>query len=60
VPVPPQLRFWGIDSGVQHAVGGSRYKQVRAAAFMGLRLLQEVRCLPVPCLSPVCRTLHAP
>jgi hypothetical protein len=49
VPVPPQLRFWGIDSGVQHAVGGSRYKQVRAAAFMGLRLLQEVRCLAVPC-----------
>ena len=43
VPVPPSLRFWGIDSGVQHAVGSARYAEVRAASFIGLSLLKEAR-----------------
>jgi L-arabinokinase len=40
VPVPPDLEFWGVDSGERHAVGGSDYGAVRTGAFMGLRLLR--------------------
>ena len=41
VAVPRDLTFWGIDSGERHAVGGASYGDVRAAAFMGLRILCE-------------------
>lgn len=37
--VPEQIRFYGIDSGVWHAVSGSSYAQVRAAAFMGYTII---------------------
>jgi galactokinase len=40
VRVPPELEFWGLDSGERHAVGGSDYGAVRTGAFMGLRLLK--------------------
>jgi L-arabinokinase len=40
VPVPPDLEFWGLDSGERHAVSGSDYGAVRTGAFMGLRLLR--------------------
>eukprot|EP00967_Tisochrysis_lutea_P110889 scaffold173896_cov30-Tisochrysis_lutea.AAC.1 len=40
VPLPRSLRFWGIDSGVRHSVGGSDYGTVRAATFMGRELLR--------------------
>ena len=46
VPLPDDLALWGIDSGERHAVGGSDYGSVRAAAFMGLRILADH--LPVP------------
>jgi galactokinase len=39
VPVPESIRFWGIDSGERHAVSGSDYSSVRAAAFMGHRII---------------------
>jgi L-arabinokinase len=39
VRIPPDLEFWGLDSGERHAVGGSDYGSVRTGAFMGLRLL---------------------
>jgi L-arabinokinase len=39
VPIPEGVALWGLDSGERHAVGGSDYGAVRAAAFMGLRLL---------------------
>ena len=38
VGIPDHLRFWGIDSGVRHSVGGSDYGSVRVGAFMGLRI----------------------
>ena len=37
--VPSGYRFYGIDSGVSHAVSGADYGTVRTAAFMGLRIL---------------------
>ena len=37
--VPAGYRFYGIDSGISHAVSGADYGTVRTAAFMGLRIL---------------------
>ena len=39
VTVPHGYRFYGIDSGITHAVSGADYSTVRTAAFMGLRIL---------------------
>lgn len=39
VPVPPDIRIWGVDSGERHAVSGADYSSVRAAAFMGQRMI---------------------
>ena len=39
VEIPPGYRFYGIDSGISHAVSGADYGTVRTAAFMGLRIL---------------------
>jgi L-arabinokinase len=39
VRLPADLGVWGIDSGIRHAVGGGDYGSVRAAAFMGYRLI---------------------
>ena len=39
VEVPAGYRFYGIDSGISHAVSGADYGTVRTAAFMGLRIL---------------------
>ena len=37
--IPQGYRFYGIDSGVRHAVSGADYGTVRTAAFMGFRML---------------------
>ncbi len=39
--LPRNLAFWGIDSGIRHAVTGSDYASVRAGAFMGYRILAD-------------------
>lgn len=41
VAPPAGVGLFGIDSGVRHSVGGSSYRHVRVAAFMGLRILAE-------------------
>ena len=35
--IPAGYRFFGIDSGLRHAVTGADYGTVRTAAFMGYR-----------------------
>jgi len=42
VPLPPSVGFWGIDSGIRHAVSGSDYTSVRAGAFMGYRIIADL------------------
>jgi galactokinase len=37
--VPEGVAFWGIDSGIRHAVSGSDYTSVRTGAFMGYRII---------------------
>jgi L-arabinokinase len=39
VPVPDGLELFGVDSGIRHAVSGADYGTVRAAAFMGYRMI---------------------
>ena len=34
IKIPEGIKFFGIDSGVRHAVSGSSYSAVRTAAFM--------------------------
>jgi L-arabinokinase len=41
VHIPSHLKFWGIDSGIRHSVGGSDYGAVRVGAFMGLKILKN-------------------
>ncbi|HUX39887.1 MAG TPA: galactokinase family protein [Rectinemataceae bacterium] len=43
--LPSNLRVWGIDSGVRHAVTGIEYEAARAATFMGYRYLCEMEGL---------------
>jgi len=42
VPLPDNLRLWGIDSGIRHAVTGAHYGAVRVGAFMGYRILAKL------------------
>ena len=46
IDVPHGFRFYGIDSGIRHAVSGSDYGTVRTAAFMGYRIIADVAGLP--------------
>ncbi|HEX7977912.1 MAG TPA: galactokinase family protein [Gemmatimonadaceae bacterium] len=46
VTIPEGWRFYGIDSGIRHAVTGSDYGTVRTAAFMGYRIIADVAGLP--------------
>ncbi|XP_022136808.1 L-arabinokinase-like isoform X2 [Momordica charantia] len=41
VDIPPHIRFWGIDSGIRHSVGGADYGSVRIGAFMGLKMIKS-------------------
>ena len=45
--LPDELAVWGVDSGVRHSVSGSDYGTVRAAAFMGYRIIADVAGLQV-------------
>eukprot|EP00898_Chlorokybus_atmophyticus_P005965 jgi/Chlat1/636/Chrsp103S00005 len=39
ISVPPHMRFWGLDSGLKHSVGGADYGSVRIGAFMGRKIV---------------------
>jgi len=43
IAVPPRLRLWGIDSGIRHSVGGADYGSVRTGAFMGARMIADLK-----------------
>ena len=42
VDIPEEIEFWGIDSGVRHAVVGADYSSVRIGAFMGYRIICDL------------------
>jgi galactokinase len=45
--LPEQLEVWAIDSGIRHFLGGSDYRTVRAATFMGYRIIAAIAGLSV-------------
>lgn len=47
VAIPDGYRFYGIDSGIRHAVTGADYGTVRTAAFMGYRIIADIARIPV-------------
>ena len=47
IRLPDSIAFWGIDSGIRHAVTGSDYTSVRTGAFMGYRMIAEQAGLKV-------------
>ncbi|HZB46306.1 MAG TPA: galactokinase family protein [Pyrinomonadaceae bacterium] len=47
VEIPAGVSFWGLDSGVRHAVTGADYGSVRVGAFMGYRIIAELAGLKV-------------
>jgi len=47
VALPDGLACFGIDSGTRHEVAAEAYRDVRCAAFMGLRILADLENLPV-------------
>lgn len=52
VAIPDEIAFWGLDSGVRHAVTGADYGSVRVGAFMGYRMIAEVAGLKVQATRP--------
>lgn len=42
VEIPSHIRFWGIDSGIRHSVGGADYGSVRIGAFMGRKMIRSI------------------
>ena len=51
IDIPDDVEFWGIDSGVRHAVSGSDYSSVRIGAFMGYRIIAEIEALHIRMVS---------
>jgi len=43
ITLPPELRLWGLDSGIRHSVSGVDYGSVRAATFTGLQIISDLR-----------------
>jgi galactokinase len=50
--VPDDIEFVGVDSGIRHAVSGADYGTVRAAAFMGYRMIAAAAGVEARPLSP--------
>jgi len=43
ITLPRRLTLWGLDSGIRHSVGGADYGSVRAGAFMGARIIADLK-----------------
>uniref|UniRef100_A0A0D6QS92 GHMP kinase N-terminal domain-containing protein n=1 Tax=Araucaria cunninghamii TaxID=56994 RepID=A0A0D6QS92_ARACU len=41
VNIPAHIRFWGIDSGIRHSIGGADYGSVRVGTFMGRQIIKS-------------------
>lgn len=42
VEIPSHIRFWGIDSGIRHSIGGTDYGSVRIGTFMGRKMIKTI------------------
>ncbi len=58
LPIPDGLEIFGVDSGIRHAVTGADYGTVRAAAFMGYRIVADLAGLAVRPSGPGAASVH--
>ncbi|GJM90184.1 hypothetical protein PR202_ga06441 [Eleusine coracana subsp. coracana] len=59
VSIPTHIRFWGLDSGIRHSVGGTDYGSVRVGTYMGRKM---IKCAASDLLSgslPSCVPMHS-
>ncbi|PIA34112.1 hypothetical protein AQUCO_03900193v1 [Aquilegia coerulea] len=47
VNIPSHVRFWGIDSGIRHSIGGADYGSVRVGTFMGRKIVTSMASAPL-------------
>ncbi|KAF5180451.1 L-arabinokinase-like, partial [Thalictrum thalictroides] len=47
VNIPSHVRFWGIDSGIRHSIGGADYGSVRIGTFMGRKIITSMASAPL-------------
>ncbi|KAH7524241.1 hypothetical protein FEM48_Zijuj06G0098400 [Ziziphus jujuba var. spinosa] len=59
VEIPEHIRFWGIDSGIRHSVGGADYGSVRVGAFMGRKMIKSVASSALSRLLPSANGLNS-
>jgi L-arabinokinase len=45
IPLPKELRVWGIDSMVSRSTNDDAYESARAAAFIGYKMICQWECL---------------
>lgn len=43
IDIPPNIKFWGIDSGVKRSTSSSSYTECRVAAFMGKKIINQLK-----------------
>jgi L-arabinokinase len=60
LPIPKTLELFGIDSGIRHAVSGADYGSVRAAAFMGYRMVADAAGFAARVVAPGRVTIDDP
>jgi len=53
IPLPEDIHFIGIDSGIRHHITGASYADVRTAAFMGLAHWERARGESISCLAAI-------
>ncbi|KAJ3696276.1 hypothetical protein LUZ60_001653 [Juncus effusus] len=41
VTIPTHIRFWGLDSGIRHSIGGTDYGSVRVGTYMGRKMIKS-------------------
>ena len=53
IPLPDDIHFIGIDSGIRHHITGASYADVRTAAFMGLAHWELATGKQIDCLASI-------
>jgi galactokinase len=47
IPIPQNIKFWGVDSGIKRSTASSDYTCCRVAAFMGKRIINCTNAVQV-------------
>ncbi|CAD6248117.1 unnamed protein product [Miscanthus lutarioriparius] len=59
VSIPTHIRFWGLDSGIRHSVGGTDYGSVRVGTYMGRKMIKCAASDLLSELLPSCTSMQS-